>query len=272
MGNKDLSKMAKNVQMTIGKHSPEILTGIGVAGMVATTVLAVKGTPKALILIEEEKRKLRHEIYKEARENYSEGEIELTLVDTVKVTWKCYIPAIVTGVTSICCLVGASSVNARRNAALMTAYTLSESALKEYSSKVVETIGEKKEKVVRDSIAKDRIDNNPVTTNPVIITDKGTTLCYDAYAGRYFKSDIEKLKKIENEINRQLLDNSYISLNDFYYAIGLDNTKVGSDLGWRVDKGLIELDFSSQLADDGTPCLVFDFGSNRPMYDYDSCL
>ena len=38
------------------KHSPEILTGIGIVGMISTTVLAVRATPKALMLIEEKKR------------------------------------------------------------------------------------------------------------------------------------------------------------------------------------------------------------------------
>ena len=36
------------------KHSPEILTGIGIAGMVTTTVMAVRATPKALDLLEKE--------------------------------------------------------------------------------------------------------------------------------------------------------------------------------------------------------------------------
>ena len=53
-------------------------------------------------------------------------------------------------------------------------------------------------------------------------------------------------------------DEMYISLNEFYYAIGLDGIKVGEDLGWNIDTGYIELDFSSQLAKDDTPCLVID--------------
>lgn len=59
----------------------------------------------------------------------------------------------------------------------------------------------------------------------------------------------------------------YVSLNDFYYKIGLDNTKIGDDLGWNIENGLIELHFSSQLAADGTPCLVMDY-QVAPKYDY----
>lgn len=253
MNKPNLSKIAKGIRMSISKHSPEILTGIGIAGMVTTTVMAVRATPKALILIEDKK---------------AENDVDkLTPVETIKATWTCYIPAAITGCLSIFCLIGASSVNARRNAALATAYTLSESALKEYRGKVIETIGEKKEQSVRDAIAKDRIDKNPVSSREVIITEKGNTLCYDAISGRYFKSDIDKLKKAENELNRRMRDEMYISLNEFYYEIGLNPTKIGDDLGWNIDHGYIELNFSSQLTDDGNPCLVIDY-QVAPRYEY----
>ena len=253
MNKPNLSKIAKSVRMTISKHSPEILTGIGIAGMVTTTVMAVKATPKAIILIEERKN--------------NDDVAKLTFIETVKTAWTCYIPAAVTGGLSIACLVGASSVNVRRNAALATAYTLSESALKEYQGKVIETIGEKKEQSVRDAVAKDRIDRNPVSSREVIITERGNTLCYDVISGRYFKSDIDKLKKAENELNRQMRDEMYISLNEFYYEIGLNPTSIGDDLGWNIDHGYIELNFSSQLADEGTPCLVIDYRV-APRYEY----
>lgn len=253
MGKLNLSNIVKSVRTVISKRSPEILTGIGIAGMITTTVMAVRATPKALVLIEDKKI-----------ENDTD---KLTLVETIKATWTCYIPAAVTGTLSVACLIGANSVNARRNAALATAYTLSESALKEYQEKVIETIGEKKEQTVRDAIAKDKIDRDPVSSKEVIITEKGNTLCYDSISGRYFKSDIDKLKKVENELNRRMRDEMYISLNEFYYEIGLNPISIGDDLGWNIDHGYIELNFSSQLADEGTPCLVIDYRV-APRYEY----
>lgn len=259
----NLSRIARGVRTAIIKHSPEILTGVGIAGMVTTTVMAVRATPKALELIDEEKLERA-----DNDENFIYGSTPLPIKDVIKLTWKCYIPATITGCLSISCLIGASSVNLRRNAALATAYTLSETALKEYRGKVVEVIGDKKEQAVRDAVAKDKIDQNPVTNREVIITEKGNTLCYDVTSGRYFKSDIDKLKKIENELNRQMRDDMYISLNEFYYEIGLSSTSIGDDLGWNIDNGYIDLNFSSQLADDGTPCLVIDY-QVAPRYEYD---
>lgn len=252
MGKHSLASIAKSVQTAMKKHSPEILTGIGIAGMITTTVMAVRATPKALILIEEKKDKLETD--------------ELTTVETIKAAWPCYIPAAIVGSVSVFCLIGASSTNVRRNAALATAYTLSESTLKGYQEKVVETIGEKKEQSIRDAVVKDKMTNNPI--RDVIITERGgSTICFDALSGRYFKSDIDRLRKAENELNRQMRDEMYVTLNEFYYEIGLDGIKVGDDLGWNIEKGYIELQFTSHLDANETPCLVIDYRV-APVYDY----
>ena len=253
MKNFSLSKAVQSLRATAVKHSPEILVGIGIAGMITTTVLAVRATPKALCLLEEKKKE--------------SGTEALTPVETVKTAWKPYVPALVSGTMSVACLIGASSVSARRNAALAAAYTFSEATLRDYREKVVETIGEKKEQAVRDAVAKDKMEKNPVSNHEVLITEKGNTLCYDTLSGRYFRSDIDQIKKAENELNRRMRDEMYISLNEFYYEIGLENVKLGEDLGWNIQDGYIDLSYSSQLASDGTPCLVVDY-KYAPRYDY----
>jgi hypothetical protein len=102
----------------------------------------------------------------------------------------------------------------------------------------------------------------------VIVTGKGDTLCYDTISGRYFKSDIEKIRKIVNDLNLRLRDENSISLNEFYYEFGLDSIKIGDDIGWNISiNGYIEPHFSSQLASDGTPCLVLDYMCG-PIYDF----
>ena len=258
MGKPNVAMFFKQAQMVVSKHSPEILTGIGIAGMITTTVLAVRATPKALKLIEEEKEVLG-----------LDGE-KLPVKDTVKACWKCYIPAAVTCTASVACLVGASSVHLRRNAALATAYKLSETALTEYREKVVETIGEKKEKLVREKIDKDHIDRNPVTRQEVIITNKGTTLCFDYYSSRYFESDIEQFKKAINNLNAKMLREEYVSLNDLYDELGLEHTGTGDDMGWnanRVGKDLIRPSISSHIADDNRPCAVFSC-EPAPKHDF----
>ena len=241
--------------------------------MITSTVLAVKATPKALALIEERKEEINKNNFNEqidkdySLKNHKELN-KLGFKETVKTVWKCYIPSAVLTTTSAACLIGASSVHIKRNAVLATAYQLSEAAATEYKNKVVETIGAKKEEAIRDAISKDHIEQNPVSKNEVIITEKGNTLCYDHTSGRYFKSDIDKINKAVNEINRQINQNYYVSLNDLYDELGLEGIAIGNDIGWNSDMGLLEIHFSSHLASDGVPCLALDFNT-MPKYNYD---
>ena len=254
MSKKGLKQTIKSAERVLTKYSPGILTGIGIAGMIGATFMAVKATPKALYLIETKKEEAEVE--------------ELTPVETIKTCWTCYIPATLTTVLSAACLIGASTVSAKRNAALATAYSISEAALREYQEKVVEVIGEKKEKAVRDAVAKDQIERDPVTKSEVVIIDSNSnTLCYEPLSGRYFKSTIDKIKKAEIKLDRQMIQEMYVSLNDFYWEIGLDGTDLGDKMGWNLSKGYMDLSFSSQLADDGTPCAVIVYGI-PPVYDY----
>ena len=254
MGKTNLATITKDIRKFASKRSPEILTGIGIAGMITTTILAVRATPKALKLIEEQKEE--------------ESVDELSSFEVVKVAWKPYIPAMVTCIASTACLIGASSVNTKRNAALATAYKLSETALSEYRDKVVETIGEKKERIVRDKVAEERVKKNPVSKNEVIVTGNGKTLCFDPISGRYFMCSIETIKRAENTLNKQMLHDisGYVSLNEFYDELGLDHTSVGNDLGWNTNQ-LIDIDFSSQLNDNGEPSVVLDY-LVAPKCDY----
>jgi hypothetical protein len=256
-----LGKLFKDVQAFTSKHSPEILTGIGIAGMITTTILAVRATPKALTLIENKKEELE-----------LGADDKLTPVETVKATWKCYIPTVVTGVTSVACLIGASSVNARRNAALATAYNLSATALSEYKEKVIETIGEKKERTIRDKVAEDKIKNDPVNTATVIVTGNGSSRFYDDITKRRFTSDIETIKRIQNDLNARMLEGEdYISLNSFYYELGLEGVPFGDDLGWNIFNGragMIKIDFSPHLDSDGVPCIALEY-TVEPKRGYD---
>lgn len=247
----NVAKLFKDAKETLSKHSPALLTGIGIAGMITTTVLAVRATPKALTLIDNKKREFN-----------LEPEEKLPVVETVKATWKCYLPAAITGTMSAACLIGANSVNTRRNAALATAYNLSTTALAEYKDKVIETVGEKKEREIRDKVAESKLEQNPVQNSTIVMTNKGTTRFMDSITKRRFTSDIETINQIINRLNRRMINgDDYISLNEFYYEIGLEGCDVGDDIGWNVTRGLIELpEPPHAIVDtDGVPCIVLEY-------------
>ena len=210
----------KGIKHSVGKHSPEILMGIGIAGMVTTAVLAVKATPKALDLI--------------AEAEDEKGE-RLSKKETVEAAWKCYIPATVTGISSVACLIGSSKSSAKKYAALTTAYKLAETTLSDYKEKVVETIGEEKEKIVREKVAEKKLEKHPVN-NEVYISGDGDQVFFDALTGRYFKSDINTIDRAVNKLNAIMISdiNGYMTLNEFYSELGIENVEVGEVLGWNL--------------------------------------
>ena len=159
-------------------------------------------------------------------------------------------------------------MHTKRNAAIAAAYELSQKALVDYKDAVIETIGEKKEQIVKEKIAENRLKEDPVSKKEVILTGKGSTLCYESLSGRYFESDMESIKHAVNVLNAQMLDDMYVSLNDFYDLIGLSYTDMGEKLGWSIDDGLVETSFSAKTTDDGQLCLVLDY-STQPKYNFD---
>ncbi len=247
MDNK-IQNILKNTKSFISKHSPEILTGLGLASMMTSTVLAVKATPKAVKLIQE-------------KENQNGQKLDTKTI--IKTVWKEYIPALSFSIGGITCIICGCHIGTKRTTALATAYAISERTLMTYKDKVVETIGEKKEK----KISQDEIDKNPPIESKVIITQKGNTLIKEEYSGRYFRSDLDAIRKASNELNRKMLHNNYISLNEWYTAIGLEIIKEGHRLGWNIDKGLIELDFDTCLVGD-EPCITMEY-SRPPEPNYD---
>lgn len=259
MNKQDAMKLLKTAQAFVSKRSPEILTGIGVVGMCTTVVLAVKATPKAMELIEEAE--------KEKKE-------DLTKTEVVKAAWKPYVPAAITGILSIGCIVGASSVNARRQAALYSAYKLTETAFAEYKDKVVETVSEKKVKEIKQKIAEDRVEKatEPDSKVKVVLSTDGDTWFIDKWSNIRFRSSANKIEAACNAASRRLLTEMSLSLDEFYDELGIDiedRADTAKYIGWHVDTGLIDPDLNDAIVKDGVAYVVLAF-TQPPVYDYDN--
>ena len=254
MNTTKLTTFVNSTKATLSKHRPGILMGVGISGMLVTTGLAVWGTAKAIPIIEEEK--------------YEKDVDKLTVLDTVKACWKCYIPAAATAVASTACLIGSHTESTRRATALAAAYQISEKALSEYKDAVIETIGEKKERAIREKVSENALKENPVNDDDVVITGRGNTLCHDAVFGSYFRSSREVIERAINSINRQIVSGEmYASLNDFYDELGLEHVDVGDLLGWNLDDGEIAIDFDYKGSHNGEPTLVIRYNV-VPKYDF----
>jgi len=242
----------KTIVHGLERESPTILTTLGITGVATTVILAVRATPKALYILQEE------ESARYADESRREP---ITKLEVIRLTWKCYIPAVVAGVGTIACFVGAHSINLRRNAVLAGLYSVSTEALREYQEKVIETIGQNKENKIREEIVNDRLKENPVSKNQVLITGKGKVLFYDSWSGRYFESEMEIVRKIQNDLNHKLLtgQEAYLPLNSFYYDLGIPGIKAGENIGWSFDEGMLDIKFTAKIADNGIPCVVIQY-------------
>lgn len=275
MNKLNVTNAIKSFKYGVEKYSPEILTGFGIAGFATTTVLAVKATPKALQLIDEKKMEIFDDM--DPRDipgnNVDYHEISLKPIEVIKTAWKPYIPAVITGVASTACLIGANSVNAKRNAALATAYKLSEAALVTYKEKVIETIGEKKEQEVRKKVAQNHIDEAPAPSKEIVVIGGDEVLFLDAISKRYFKSTVNEIDAIVNKLNADMVTGEpYISLSQFYDEVGLSHTANSDEIGWSLfHGGTIQIDYTPGTTDDNKPCFVLDY-MVRPRYDFDRLL
>lgn len=248
------NQIVKNIKRGLNKHSTEILIGSGIVCGISAVVLAVKETPKAMALIEQ------------AEEEKGDN---LTKIEVVKTCWTCYIPTALSLTASIACIVGANGVNKQRNAALATACQISETAFREYKNKVVEVIGEEKEKEVTKKYNEERLSNKTKTTgSPVIIAGEGQQLYFDDWSGRPFLNTPKDMELAVTELNRRLKVSDYFSLNEWFDLTNQDPLPYGMEYGWNIIDGVFDLEYSPIMTPDGRTAIQVTF-NRRPSTEYD---
>lgn len=248
-----MNKLVQCSKMFLKRNSSTILTCVGGVGVVATAAMAVKATPKALKIIEQ------------AEEEKGE---KLTKLEVVKVAGPAYIPAVVTGVSTIVCIFGANALNKKQQAALVSAYTVLDSSYKEYKKKVEELYGEGADINVRTEIAKDHYEDDDVEV------DDGKQLFYDEYSQKYFSSTMADIIEAEYNLNRELVNNGGVYLNEFYNFLGLPPVPEGYELGWSSSileamywAQWIEFDHTEVEMDDGLECTIISM-RYQPVIDF----
>lgn len=234
----------------VSAHAPLILSSAGSVGVIATAVLSSRATVKAVRIVDEEEMR---------------AATKLSFWSKFKLTWSLYIPTFGMGSIAIASIIVGNRVETKRTAALAAAYSVSEKAFAQYREKIAERFGEKKERAVRDDIQQDLVRANPPSSNQVIALG-GDSLFYESYVGRYFKSTMEDVRRAVNETNYIINSQGYASLSDFYDILGLGRTEMSEEFGWNSDK-LMDVDFTSVLAEDGKPAVAMNY-SVTPIGNY----
>ena len=251
-GSKALQKITNGAVSFVKHNSPTILTCIGAAGVVGTAVLTGKAVLKASKLLEEAKEE--------------KGE-DLTLMETLQVAGPTYIPAVLTGVATITCIFGANILNKKKQAAILSAYTLLDHSYKDYKEKVDELYGEGSDRNVRNELAKDQYDENDISV------DDDKQLFYDEFSERYFESTMGKVLKAEYELNKMIAVDCGAFLNEFYELLGIDAVDYGDYMGWSSFKlaetyGYCWVDFehTKVVMDDCLECTIISM-KQEPIFD-----
>lgn len=211
----NLTQIASKTQHYTKKNASTILSCLGALGVVGTTVSAVKATPKAITILQEQ------EEIKMERDNQS-----LTTFEKALVLAPVYFPTILFGTATITCIFGANALNKKKQAALTSAYAYLNSSFNEYKDKVKAIYGEDGEKRVREEIAKDKyIQQSMPESNEDM-------LFFDEYSGRYFELTLFDLQNAVYRLNRTFALEGYTNLNEFYRYVDLPETDYGEVLGW----------------------------------------
>lgn len=252
-----LAIVAKNALQGVKRHSPVILTGFAIAGVVSTAILTARATTQAN----------RRILDFESKDNGLW--VKSTIKEKLQLTWPIYIPPVITGFATISCIVGAQSINVRRQAALMGAFTLTEGAFQEYKEQVAEALTKPQKEKIETAIAQKHVDENPPATELLMQAD-GKVLVLDRFTGRYFRSTQETIRGAQNDVNERLTSGGemYVSLNEFYVLLGLEQSVMGEVVGFNSNN-LVDVNFNTAIAEGGVPCLTIMFRA-LPSEGYDS--
>ena len=249
-----MNKLISNSKLFLKRNSSTILTYVGAAGVIGTTITAIQATPKAMLILEQMEEE--------------KGD-ELTNLEKIQVAVPVYIPTIILGASTLACIFGANVLNKRNQASITSAYALLSSSYKEYRDKVLDLYGEEAESLVVEKIAQDNYDKE---TAP---EDDGGELFYDDYSNRYFRSTVEKVQRAEYEINRDLIMMDYATINDFYKYLDLPPIEGGDKLGWTTCINYdcywqlwIDFSHSRTVMDDGTDCRIIRILTD-PIVDFE---
>lgn len=248
----DLKKLIRVGNAALQKNAPAVLTGLGVTGLVSTTILGCHATVKSVDTLY---------VYEENQAEHYGDFYKADIKEKIALCWKYYIPTFLAGGVSIACIISAQSVNQKRYAALASLYSLSETALSDYKKEAAELLKNKDLLRLEDGVAEKKMSETPLSENYIIETGNGDHLFFDCMSARYFRTDIETVRRIQNNINADLVSGKTIfrDLNDFYYELGLEGVKYGDEMGWDAYQPL-DIQFTSKICDDGqNTCMVIDY-------------
>ena len=244
--------------LKVKANSPTLLFGAGIVGVVTTTVLACRATLKLDETLEETQKMIKN-IKELKHDDYSESDrkrdLGLVYVKTGLEITKLYSPAIIVGLASIAALGGSHHIMSKRNASLMAAYATLDKSFNEYRQRVLNDVGEKKEREYRHGVvmvAEEVVDENGHTkTVERALPDPNGVSAYAKFFDEFNPNwqpepswNRSFLQAQQQYANDMLVSRGHVFLNDVYDGLGMERTSAGAVVGWVIsDTGDNFVDF-----------------------------
>lgn len=263
---KHLPKGVHRGALIVKKYSPEILTGVGIACGVASTIFACKSTLKINDILDEHRaveETMKDTLVDENLEEYTEEDYKrdkiVHKVQTGRDIFMAYAPAIGFGVLGVTCILSGHHILRKRNVALAAAYSFASGKLLEYRGRVVDELGEEKDKEFyyglksQDIKVKEQGEDGKTKTvkKSVNVIDPNQISQYARFfddASRRWTLDPEMnlvyLRAQQNYCNDLLHSRGHLFLNEVYDILDIPRSSDGAVVGWVVsDEGDNFVDF-----------------------------
>jgi type II secretory pathway pseudopilin PulG len=285
--NSVIRKVSRQV-LVAKKNSPHIFFVGGVAGTVASTVLACRATLKLSDVLTEIQddvttvKEMHENVGGEAYTNdewikdtyYVYGKASLKLL-------KLYSPAIIVGVVSVSALTGSHVQLVKRNQALMVAYAALQRAYTEYRERVRAQVGVENELDLYHSVQNEIVKGADGKNEMRKIVDPNKHSIYARFfdeGSRYWEKDSE-LNRLyvqcqQNFANNLLQARGHIFLNEVYDMLGIDRSTPGQVVGWvlngegdnYVSFGMFDA-YNSRFVNGNERSILLDFNVDGVIYD-----
>ncbi|UNI72527.1 MAG: hypothetical protein [Chaetfec virus UA24_144] len=294
------SKYAGKAKLVVGKHSPEILLGVGAVSLVASTVVACRSTLKVNRIMLETQGKFKdieYAVENDDIQNYTEEDAKkdriLLSVQTGVKFAKLYAPAVGLGLFGFGCILGSHHILNKRNAAAVAACKLADTAFKEYRQRVVEQFGEEIDQNLRYDIHEEKVEieeeQEDGTTKKAKKKVKQVAPWEQSQYARVFDKQHSRnaqddrthnlmfLEMQQNYFNDLLKARGHVFLNEVYQALGYDHSPEGALVGWVYDEcapsgdNFIDFCLMSELYRESNgyedEVIVLDFNIDGIIYD-----
>ena len=245
---------------------PEIMLGLGIFGVIVSSVWAAKNTyKKADTIIENSRSRFLHIEESEGVANVPKETFKAYL-DAGYQFAKLYSGPVILGATSIGLIYGSHNIMKKRNFALVAAYKAIEDGFKKYRERVISDVGKDKDTEYRYGVKKELVTSKVLndetgkyekkTVEVPIVASEGDSIYAVTFDHRnpYFEysyyDNITFIKKVEEYLNLQLIRKKFVLLNEAYHELGFPPTNAGMVVGWvyeseRGDGQIILTTFNS---------------------------